>query len=190
MPSLAPSWKSRPSFRLNRVGDRKSVSARFKRALLTQNGHSNPSRLGVQNEFILIYSRSGSWGTHCLSPATVRPFAASGPRVWGHSRFSPATFGPRAGHLSVQHFTLHQPGQGRQGLSFVAEGAAAFGPATHFSLGKIPPPRRGSTDGSKQRLQGFCSTDIFSSLLQKGAMEEIPQSDIERGFFRRRGTAA
>ncbi len=71
------------------------------------------------------YSRSGSWGTRCLSPATVRPFAASGPRVWGHSRFSSAAFGPRADHLSVQHFTLHQPGQGRQGLSFVAEGAAA-----------------------------------------------------------------
>ncbi len=35
-----------------------------------------------------------------------------------------------------------------------------FGPATLFSLGKSPPPRRGSTDGSKQRLQGFCSTAI------------------------------
>ncbi len=35
-----------------------------------------------------------------------------------------------------------------------------FGPATHFSLGKSPPPQRGSTDGSKQRLQGFCSTAI------------------------------
>ncbi len=85
--------------------------------------------------------------------------------MWGHSQFSPAAFEPRAGHLSVQHFTLHQPGQGRQGLSFVAEGAAAstarFGPATHFSLGKIPPPpRRGSTDGSKQCLQGFCSAAI------------------------------
>ncbi len=33
-------------------------------------------------------------GTRCLSPATVRPFAAGGPRVWGHSRFSPAAFGP------------------------------------------------------------------------------------------------
>ncbi len=127
----------------------------------------------MQNEFILFYYRSGSWGTLCLSPATVRPFAASGPSVWGHSRFSPAAFGPRAGHLSVQHFTLHQPKQGRQWLSFVAEGAAAsmpskweripgvslgrFGPAT-LQFGKIPPPRRDSTDGSKQRLQGFCCT--------------------------------
>ncbi len=152
----------------------------------------------MQNEFILIYSRSGSWGTRCLSPATVRPFTASGPRVWGHSRFSPAAFGPRAGYLSVQHFTLHQPGQGRQGLFFVVEGAAASRPSRHpisgmssfarhsassiafhsrmgastggIALdsvrlhtsvwGKSPPPRRGSTDGSKQRFQGFCSTAI------------------------------
>ncbi len=128
----------------------------------------------MQNEFILFYYRSGSWGTRCLSPATVRPFAASGPCVWGHSRFSPAAFGPRAGHLSVQHFTLNQPKQGRQGLSFVAEGAAASRPSkweripgvslwairsgNTLQFGKIPPLRQGSTDGSKQRLQGFCST--------------------------------
>ncbi len=82
--------------------------------------------------------------------------------MWGHSRFSPAAFGPRAGHLSVQHFTLHQPGQGCQGLSFVAEGAAAHDSfRLHTSVwGISPPPRRGSTDGSKQRLQGFCSTTI------------------------------
>ncbi len=35
-----------------------------------------------------------------------------------------------------------------------------FGPATHFSLGNIPPASTGSTDGSKQRLQGFCSTAV------------------------------
>ncbi len=116
----------------------------------------------MRDEFVLIYSRSGSWGTRCLSPATVRPFAAGGPHVWGHSRFSPAAFGPRAGHLSVQHFTLHQPGQGRQGLSFVAEGAAAHDSVRlHISVwGISPPPRRGSTNGSKQRLQGFCSTAV------------------------------
>ncbi len=97
----------------------------------------------MRDEFILIYSRSGSWGTRCLSPATVRPFAAGGPRVWGHSRFSPAAFGPRAGHLSVQHFTLHQPGQGRQGLSFVAEGAAAHDSVRlHISVWGISPPTR------------------------------------------------
>ncbi len=116
----------------------------------------------MRDEFILIYSQSGSWGTRCLSPATVRPFAANGPRVWGHSRFSPAAFGPRAGHLSVQHFTLHQHGQGRQGLSFVAEGAAAHDSVRlHISVwGISPPASTGSTDGSKQRLQGFCSTAV------------------------------
>ncbi len=49
-----------------------------------------------------------------LGDAFVFPplqFAASGPRVRGHSRFSPAAYGPRAGHLLVQHFTLHQPKQ-------------------------------------------------------------------------------
>ncbi len=82
--------------------------------------------------------------------------------MWGHSRFFTAALGPRAGHLSVQHFTLHQPGQGRQGLSFVAEGAAAHDSVRlHISVwGISPPPRRGSTDGSKQRLQGFCSTAV------------------------------
>ncbi len=105
-----------------------------------------------------------------LSPSTVRPFAASGPRVRGHSRFSPAAYGPRAGHPSVQHFTLHQPEQGHRGLSFTVEGAAAsrpsrhpipgmsslarhsassiafhsqIGPATHFSLEEIPPASTG-----------------------------------------------
>ncbi len=66
-----------------------------------------------------------------LSPSTVRPFAVSGPRVRGHSRFSPAANGPRAGHLSVQHFTLHQPKQGRRGLSFVVEGVSASRPSRH-----------------------------------------------------------
>ncbi len=43
---------------------------------------------------------------------------------------------------------------------------------------KSPPLRRGSTDSSKQRLQGFCST-------ARAFPEEIPQSDIEQGFFSR-----
>ncbi len=135
-----------------------------------------------------------------LSPSTVRPFAASGPRVRGHSRFSPAAYGPRAGHPSVQHFTLHQPEQGHRGLSFTVEGAAASRPSRHpipgmsslarhsassiafhsqmgastggIAVGsqhnsvrlhtsvwkKSPPLRRGSTDSSKQHLQGLCST--------------------------------
>ncbi len=57
------------------------------------------------------------------------------PRVRGHSRFSPAAYlgwyGPRAGHLSVQHFTLHQPKQGRWGLSFVVEDVSASRPSRH-----------------------------------------------------------
>ncbi len=70
-----------------------------------------------------------------LSPSTVRPFAASGPRIRGHSRFSPAAYGPHAGHLSVQHFTLHQPKQGRRGLSFVVEGVTASRPSRHPNSG-------------------------------------------------------
>ncbi len=135
-----------------------------------------------------------------LSPATARPFAASGSRVRGHSRFSPAAFGPRAGLPSVQHFTLRQPEQGRRGLSFVWRVLLLPGlldtpsqvclplhntllPLSHFihewellpgislwvlrmirsgytlQFGKNPPRfERGSTDSSKQRLQGFCST--------------------------------
>ncbi len=121
-----------------------------------------------------------------LSPFAARPFAASGPHVRRHSCFSPAVYGTRAGHPSVQHFSLHHPEQGRRGLSFMVEGAAAsrpsrhpisgmssltrhsassitsftngsvyrgyscgfsaqFGPATLFSLGKIPPASTGFT---------------------------------------------
>ncbi len=132
----------------------------------------------------LIFPRSGSWGTRSSSPSTVRPFAASGPRVRGHSRFFLQRTDPVPA-TSVQHFTLHQPKQGRRGLSFVVEGVSAsrpsstphlryvfpcndtllssisfhsrmgastgyrcgfsaqFGPATHFSLGEIPPASTG-----------------------------------------------
>ncbi len=48
---------------------------------------------------------------------------------------------------------------------------------------KSPPLRRGSPDSSKQRLQGLCSTT--GTFLQKGAIEEVPQSEVERGFFSR-----
>ncbi len=66
-----------------------------------------------------------------LSPFAARPFAASGPHVRRHSCFSPAVYGTRAGHPSVQHFSLHHPEQGRQGLSFTVEGAAASRPSRH-----------------------------------------------------------
>ncbi len=66
-----------------------------------------------------------------LSPFTARPFAASGPHVRRHSCFSPAVYGTRAGHPSVQHFSLYHPEQGRRGLSFTVEGAAASRPSRH-----------------------------------------------------------
>ncbi len=70
-----------------------------------------------------------------LSPSTVCHFPASGLRVRGHSRFSPTECGPRAGHLSVQHFTLHQPKQGCWGLSFMVEGVTASRPSRHPNSG-------------------------------------------------------
>ncbi len=66
------------------------------------------------------------------SPSTIRPSAASGPRVRRHNRFSPTAYGPRAGHLSVQYFTLHHPKQGRRGLSFVVEGVTSSRPSRHL----------------------------------------------------------
>ncbi len=44
-------------------------------------------------------------------------------------------------------------GSAYQGYRF-----AQFGPATHFSLGGIPPLRRSSADSSKQDLECFCAT--------------------------------
>ncbi len=44
---------------------------------------------------------------------------------------SPTAYGPRAGHLSVQWFTLHHPKQGRWGLSFVVEGVTSSRPSRH-----------------------------------------------------------
>ncbi len=64
-----------------------------------------------------------------LSPSAARPFAAGEPHVRRHSCFSPAVYGTRAGHLSAQHFSLHHPEQGRRGLSFTVEGAAASRPS-------------------------------------------------------------
>ncbi len=60
-----------------------------------------------------------------LSPFAARPSAASELHVRRHSCFSPAVYGTRAGHPSAQHFSLHHPEQGRRGLSFMVEGAAA-----------------------------------------------------------------
>ncbi len=64
-----------------------------------------------------------------------------------------------------------------------------FGPATHFSLGKSPPLDRVQLTVVNSASKASVLQLELSSLLQKGAIEEIPQSDIERGFFSRRGTA-
>ncbi len=160
-------------------------------------------------------------GRVCLSPFAAHPLATGGPHVRRHSCFSPAVYGTHAGHPSVQHFSLHHPEQGRRGLSFTVEGAAAsrpsrhpisgmssltrhsafsislpsrmgastggnhcgfsaqFGPATLFSLGEIPP----RFDGVHLTVVNSASKasvlqQELSSLLQKGAIEEVPQSDV------------
>ncbi len=66
-----------------------------------------------------------------LSPFAARPFAAGEPHVRRISCFSPAVYGTRASHPSVQHFSLHHPEQGRRGLFFTVEGAAASRPSRH-----------------------------------------------------------
>ncbi len=166
-------------------------------------------------------------GRVCLSPSTARPFAASGPRVRRHSCFSPAVYGTRAGQPSVQHFSLHHPEQGRRGLSFTVEGAAASRPSRHPISGMSSLTRHSassiallsrmgaSTGGiavgsphnsvrlhtsvgkNPPRFDGVHLTVVnsaskasvlqqkLSSLLQKGAIEEVPQSDVEQGFFSR-----
>ncbi len=47
----------------------------------------------------------------------------------------------------------------------------------------IPLLLSNSPDSRKQRLEGFCATSGTSSLLLKGAIEEVPQSDLKQGFF-------
>ncbi len=161
------------------------------------------------------------------SPSTIRLSAVSGPRVRRHNRFSPTAYGPRAGHLSAQCFTLQHPKQGRQGLSFVVEGVTSSRlsttqnqvclplydtllPLSHFiheweRLPGVSPwvlrtVRSGYTlqfGRNPPRFNGVHLTEVnsaskasvlqqeLSSLLQKGAIEEVPQSDIEQGFFSR-----
>ncbi len=162
-----------------------------------------------------------------LSPSTARPFAANGPRVRRHSCFSPAVYGTRAGHPSVQHFSLHHPEQGSRGLSFTVEGAAASRPSRHpiSGMSSLARPsassitllsRMGASTGgiavgsphnsvrlhtsvweNSPRFDGVHLTVVnsaskafvlrqeLSSLLQKEAIEELPQSDVEREFFSR-----
>ncbi len=66
-----------------------------------------------------------------LSRFAARPLAAGELHVRRHSCFSPAVYGTRAGHPSAQNFSLRHPEQGRRGLSFTVEGAAASRPSRH-----------------------------------------------------------
>ncbi len=64
--------------------------------------------------------------------------------------------------------------------------SAQFGPATHFSLGEIPPASTGvHLTVVNSASKASVLRQELSSLLQKGVIEEVPQSDIERGFFSR-----
>ncbi len=163
-----------------------------------------------------------------LSPFAARPLAAGEPHVRRHSCFSPAVYGTRAGHPSAQHFSLRHPEQGRRGLSFTVEGAAAsrpsrhpisgmsslarhsdpsvtlpsrmgaftrgnrcgfsaqFEPVTLFSLGEIPPVSTGvHLTVVNSASKASVLQQELSSLLQKGAIEEVPQLEVEQGFFSR-----
>ncbi len=78
------------------------------------------------------FPRSGSWGMRPSFPLYSPSFRHQRARMCGDTLGSLLQrFRPRAGHLSVQHFTFHQPEQGRRGLSFVVEGAAASRPSRH-----------------------------------------------------------
>ncbi len=64
--------------------------------------------------------------------------------------------------------------------------SAQFEPVTLFSLGEIPP----RFDGVHLTVVNSASKasvlqQELSSLLQKGAIEEVPQSEVEQGFFSR-----
>ncbi len=162
-----------------------------------------------------------------LSPFAARPLAAGELHVRWHSCFSPAVYGTHAGHPSAQHFSLRHPEQGRRGLSFTVEGAAASRlsrhpisgmssladtliPLSHFlhewerlpgvSLWVLRTIRTGYTlqlGRNPPRFDGVHLTVVnsaskasvlqqeLSSLLQKGAIEEVPQSEVEQGFFSR-----
>ncbi len=114
----------------------------------------------MQNEFILIYSRSGSWGTRVFPPlqSVLSPPACVGTQSVLPCSVRTPCWPPVSPALHTPSTRIRTP---RALLRGGGCRCSEFSPATHFSLGKIPPPPRWvSTDGSKQRLQGFCSTAI------------------------------
>ncbi len=102
----------------NTLSSLKSVTATLRGLVCRSNSPSFSLGLAVE-------------GRVRLSPFAARPFAAGEPHVRRHSCFSPAVYGTRAGHPSAQHFSLRHPEQGRRGLSFTVEGAAASRPSRH-----------------------------------------------------------
>ncbi len=98
-----------------------------------------------------------------LSPSTVRPFAASGPRVRGHSRFSPAAYGPRAGHwfvtidLKDAYFHIQVVQRNRRFLRFAFGGKAYQYKVLPFGLALAPRTFKKCMDAALAplRLQGI-----------------------------------
>ncbi len=135
--------------------------------LQTCSPHSKPSQppLGAWRAGRVHPHLFSVWqlGDALSFPRYSPSFAAGGPRVWGHSRFSPAAFGPAGvsllrGEVRPQKrfcpLQMCSPSWQRVPLLTIRSGYT-------FQFGEYPPPpRRGSTDGSEQRLQGFCSTAV------------------------------
>ncbi len=94
------------------------------------------------------------------SPSTIRPSAASGQSVRRHNRFSPTAYGPRAGHLSVQCFTLHHPKQGRQGLSFEVECVTSSMPSRHPKSGMSSSARHSASSIAFRSRMGTSTRGI------------------------------
>ncbi len=73
-----------------------------------------------------------------------------------------ATCQSSTSHSINPHFTLHHSIKDAKGSpSWRRVPLLTIRSGYTFQFGEYPPPpRRGSTDGSKQRLQGFCSTAV------------------------------
>ncbi len=121
-----------------------------------------------------------------LSPFAARPFAAGEPHVRRHSCFSPAVYGTRAGHPSAQHFSLRHPEQGRRGLSFTVEGAAASRPSRHPISGMSSLARHHDSSVTLPSRMGAFTRGIAvgsphnSNRLHSSVWEKIPP--VSTGF--------
>ncbi len=148
-----------------------------------------------------------------LSPFAARPLAAGEPHVRTHSCFSPAVYRTRAGHPSAQHFSFtvegaaasrpsRHPISGMSSLTRHSDSSVALpsrmGASTRgIAVGSPHNSNRLHSWKKSPRFDGVHLTVVnsaskasvlqqeLSSLLQKGAIEEVPQSEVERGFFSR-----